>query len=138
MDESENTSLEDWLSFRKALVHDARSRVLQHNLPSSKTRAEEPAPNEAVGNPSIESQGRFLVVELFGSDPNGRKMIAWGRRIGCRDAGHGYDPGAGVYTKLLVDFVDKRQHDYLMELVDNPVGLRAINPADPVELGEKR
>lgn len=30
-----------------------------------------------------------LVVELFGSDANGRKMIAWGRRIGCKDAGLG-------------------------------------------------
>ena len=26
------------------------------------------------------------VVELFGDDRNGRKMIAWGRRIGCVDA----------------------------------------------------
>ena len=33
--------------------------------------------------------GVRLVVDLFGSDPNGRKMIAWGRRIGCRDAGLG-------------------------------------------------
>ena len=28
------------------------------------------------------------IVELFGDDRNGRKMIAWGRRIGCADAGH--------------------------------------------------
>ncbi|MBQ3808666.1 MAG: hypothetical protein II840_12000 [Kiritimatiellae bacterium] len=34
-----------------------------------------------------ERGGARLVVELFGSDANGRKMIAWGRRIGCRDAG---------------------------------------------------
>jgi len=35
--------------------------------------------------------GRWLIciVELFGSDANGRKMIAWGRRIGCRDEGLG-------------------------------------------------
>ena len=25
------------------------------------------------------------IVELFGDDRNGRKMIAWGRRIGCGD-----------------------------------------------------
>ena len=57
-------------------------------------------------------------------------MIAWGRRIGCRDAGHGFDPGRGVYTRLLVDDGDVRQHNFLMELVDNPAGLRAIHPAD--------
>ena len=28
------------------------------------------------------------IVELFGDDRNGRKMIAWGRRIGCADAGY--------------------------------------------------
>ena len=27
------------------------------------------------------------IVELFGDDRNGRKMIAWGKRIGCADAG---------------------------------------------------
>ena len=70
------------------------------------------------------------VVELFGSDANGRKMIAWGRRIGCRDAGHGFEPGRGVYTRLLVDDGDVQQHNFLMELVDNPAGLRAIDPAD--------
>ena len=71
-----------------------------------------------------------FVVELFGSDPNGRKMIAWGRRIGCRDAGHGFEPGRGVYTRLLVDDGNPQQHNFLMELVDNPVGLRAIERAD--------
>ena len=73
--------------------------------------------------------GARLVVELFGSDANGRKMIAWGRRIGCRDAGHGFEPGRGVYTRLLVDDGDVRQHNFLMELVDNLAGLRAIHPA---------
>lgn len=75
--------------------------------------------------------GRRLVcvVELFGSDPNGRRMIAWGRRIGCRDAGHGFEAGRGVFTRLLVDDSDPQQHNFLMELVDNPVGLRAINRA---------
>ena len=73
--------------------------------------------------------GARFVVELFGSDANGRKMIAWGRRIGCRDAGHGFEPGRGVYTRLLVDDGDVRQHNFLMELVDNPAGLRAINRA---------
>ena len=31
------------------------------------------------------------IVELFGDDRNGRKMIAWGRLIGCVDAGHVFD-----------------------------------------------
>ena len=31
------------------------------------------------------------IVELFGNDRNGRKMIAWGKRIGCADAGHVFD-----------------------------------------------
>ena len=74
--------------------------------------------------------GARFVVELFGSDANGRKMIAWGRRIGCRDAGHGFEPGRGVYTRLLVDDGNPQQHNFLMELVDNPVGLRAIHPAN--------
>ena len=77
-----------------------------------------------------ERGGAQFVVELFGSDPNGRKMIAWGRRIGCRDAGHGFEPGRGIYTRLLVDDGDVQQHNFLMELVDNPVGLRAIHPAE--------
>ncbi len=75
-----------------------------------------------------ERGGPRLVVELFGSDANGRKMIAWGRRIGCRDAGHGFEPGRGVFTRLLVDDGDVQQHNFLMELVDNPAGLRAIDP----------
>ena len=70
------------------------------------------------------------IVELMGDDLNGRKMIAWGRRIGCADAGHGFDPSTRkVVTKLLVDDSVPSQHSYLLELVDNPVGLRAINPA---------
>ncbi len=69
-------------------------------------------------------------VELFGEDSNGRKMIAWGRRIGCRDAGHGFDGEIRrVYTRLVVDDDNTTQHNYLMELVDNPVGLRAIDRA---------
>ena len=72
-----------------------------------------------------------LFVGLFGSDPNGRRMIAWGRRIGCREAGHGFEPGGrGVFTRLLVDDGDPRQHSFLLELVDNPAGLRAINRAE--------
>ena len=78
---------------------------------------------------TVFSDGSRLVVELFGSDANGRKRIAWGRRIGCRDAGHGFEPGRGVYTRLLVDDGDAQQHNFLMELVDNPAGLRAIHPA---------
>ena len=42
-------------------------------------------------------------------------MIAWGRLIGCREAGHGFEPGGrGVYTRLLVDDGDPRQHSFLM------------------------
>ena len=70
------------------------------------------------------------IVELMGDDPNGRKMIAWGRRIGCADAGHGFDSSARkVVTRLLVDDSIPSQQSYLLELVDNPAGLRAINPA---------
>ena len=79
----------------------------------------------------IQSIGSIMkcIVELVGDDPNGRKMIAWGRRIGCADAGHGFDPSARkVVTKLLVDDSVPSQQSYLLELVDNPVGLRAINP----------
>ena len=44
------------------------------------------------------------IVELFGDDRNGRKMIAWGRRIGCTDAGHVFDAERRkVATRLLVD-----------------------------------
>lgn len=68
-----------------------------------------------------------ISVELFGSDPNGRKMIAWGRRVGCRDAGHGYDFARGVYARLLVATSDPRQFSFLMELADNPVGVRAMS-----------
>ena len=74
---------------------------------------------------------RLFFVERFGCNPNGRRMIAWGRRIGCRDAGHGFEPGGrGVVTRLLVDDADPRQHSFPMELVDNPAGLRAINRAE--------
>lgn len=69
------------------------------------------------------------VVELFGDDRNGRKMIAWGRRIGCGEAGHGFDPASRkIFTRLSVDDGNPSQHSYLLELVDNPVGLHAINP----------
>ena len=70
------------------------------------------------------------IVELIGDDRNGRKMIAWGRRIGCADAGHGFDPvRRKIVTRLLVDDTNPSQHSYLLELVDNPVGLKAILPA---------
>ena len=69
------------------------------------------------------------LVELIGDDPNGRKMIAWGRRIGSADAGHGFDPSIRkVVTRLLVDDSVPSQQSYLLELIDNPAGLRAINP----------
>ena len=70
------------------------------------------------------------VVELCGVDRNGRKMIAWGRRIGCGDAGHGFDPVTRkVTSKLLVDDANPSQHSYLLELVDNPQGVKGIYPA---------
>ncbi len=70
------------------------------------------------------------IVELFGDDRNGRKMIAWGRRIGCADAGHVFDPERRkVATRLLVDDANPSQKSYLLEIVDNPVGVKAIVPA---------
>ena len=57
-------------------------------------------------------------------------MIAWGRRIGCGDAGHVFDPvRRKVATRLLVDDANPLQKSYLFELVDNPVGAKAIVPA---------
>lgn len=70
------------------------------------------------------------VMKCYEWAEKARKMIAWGRRIGCRDAGHGFEPGRGVYTRLLVDDGNPQQHNFLMELVDNPVGLRAIDRAE--------
>ena len=53
------------------------------------------------------------IVELFGDDRNGRKMIAWGRRIGCADAGHVFDPERRkVATRLLVDDANSSQKSY--------------------------
>lgn len=70
------------------------------------------------------------IVELCGEDRNGRKMIAWGRLIGCQDAGHGFDPASRkVTTKLLVDDANPSQRSYLLELVDNPQGVRRIDLA---------
>ena len=70
------------------------------------------------------------IVELFGDDRNGRKMIAWGRRIGCADAGHVFDADRRkVATRLVVDDANPSQKTYLLELVDNPAGVRAIVPA---------
>ena len=75
------------------------------------------------------------IVELIGNDRNGRKMIAWGRRIGCVDAGHVFDPERRqVATRLIVDDANPSQKSYLLEIVDNPIGVKAIleyaeNPA---------
>ena len=56
------------------------------------------------------------VVELFGDDRNGRKMIAWGRRIGCADAGHVFDADRRkVATRLVVDDANPSQKSYLLE-----------------------
>jgi len=70
------------------------------------------------------------IVELFGDDRNGRKMIAWGRRIACAEAGHVFDADRRkVATRLVVDDANPSQKTYLLELVDNPAGVRAIVPA---------
>ena len=46
------------------------------------------------------------------------------------DAGHGYDATTRkVVTKLLVDSDNPSQQSFLMELADNPTGLKAILPA---------
>ena len=67
------------------------------------------------------------IVELFGEDRNGRKMIAWGRRIGCADAGHVFDPERRkVATRLLVDDANPSQKSYLLEIVDNTIDVKAI------------
>ena len=56
---------------------------------------------------------------------------AWGRRIGCADAGHVFDAERRkVATRLLVDDANPSQKSYLLELVDNPVGVKAIVPAN--------
>ena len=76
------------------------------------------------------SESMRCVIELCGEDRNGRKMIAWGRRIGCGDAGHGFDPVTRkVTSKLVVDDANPSQHSYLLELVDNPQGVKGIYPA---------
>lgn len=81
-----------------------------------------------------------FVVKLFGSDPTGRTMS----RVGCLDVEHGFESGGrGIYTRLLVDDADPRQHSFLMELVDNPANLRAINrapttPPPPSSRGGRR
>ena len=70
------------------------------------------------------------IVELFGDDRNGRKMIAWGRRVGCKDAGHVFDPvRRKIATRLLVDDAVPSQMSYLLELADNPAGVKAIIPS---------
>ena len=70
------------------------------------------------------------IVKLFGDDRNGRKMIAWGKRIGYVDAGRVCDAERRkVATRLLVDDANPSQKSYLLELVDNPVGVKAILPA---------
>ena len=53
-----------------------------------------------------------------------------GAGIGCTDAGHVFDAERRkVATRLLVDDANPSQKSYLLELVDNPVGVKAILPA---------
>ena len=71
------------------------------------------------------------IVELIGDDRNGRKMIAWGRRVGCEEAGHRMDYELRkLVTRLLADDRIPSQRNFLLELADYPAGLRAIVPAD--------
>ena len=66
------------------------------------------------------------IVELFGDDRNGRKMIAWGRRIGCVDAGHVFDPEKRkVATRLLVDDANPSQNSSFFCFLASP---RALFP----------
>ena len=47
-----------------------------------------------------------------------------------RSSGHVFDPSRRkVATRLLVDDDNPSQKSYLLELVDNPVGVKAIVPA---------
>ena len=80
----------------------------------------------------VPEQSMKCIVELFGNDRNGRKMIAWGRRIGCADVGYVFDPERRkVATRLLVDDDNPLQKSYLLEIVDNPVGVKAIVSMSP-------
>ena len=75
------------------------------------------------------------IVELFGDDRNGWKVIAWGRCIGCADAGHVFDADRRkVATRLVVDDANPSQKSYLLELVDNPAGVRAIIPGNQLQI----
>ena len=48
---------------------------------------------------------------------------------GCAGAGHVFDPERRkVATRLLVDDANPSQKSYLLEIVDNPVGVKAIVP----------
>ena len=50
-----------------------------------------------------------------------------GRRIGCVDAGHVFDPERRkVATRLIVDDANPSQKTYLLEIADNSAGVRAI------------
>ena len=62
--------------------------------------------------------------------PNPDRPASRGRGAAADRRGGDFRTGRGVYTRLLVDDGDVRQHNFLMELVDNPAGLRAIHPAD--------
>lgn len=73
----------------------------------------------------------LYLLELFGDDSNGRKMIAWGRRIGCRDAGHRFDAATRqICTRLIADSDNETHFRYILELVDNPTGLHSIDALD--------
>ena len=83
----------------------------------------------------LAEDGAFDGEEVGGGtrdDAGGRHedRLARGRRIGCADAGHVFDPDRRkVATRLLVDDANPSQRSYLLELVDNPVGVKAIVPA---------
>ena len=59
------------------------------------------------------------IVELFGDDRKGRKMIAWGRRIGCADAGHVFDAERRkIVTRLVVDDTNPSQKSASSEVCE--------------------
>ena len=57
-------------------------------------------------------------VEFFGDDRNGRKMIAWGRLIGCADAGHVFD---AERRKIAQTFCVARESKRTIAKVNVPV-----------------
>ena len=70
---------------------------------------------------------RFPWVRRLKEGPNEIRHHRW---CGGGDAGHGFDPATRkVTSKLVVDDANPSHHSYLLELVDNPQGVKGIYPA---------